>query len=48
MIVTLTNWKRQVGIDQILKFGGYIEKDGLLLQDFMKLIKKWKLCTETD
>ena len=38
------NWKRQLGINQILRFGGCRKKDGLLLQDFTKLIKKCKLC----
>ena len=35
-------------INQILRFGGYREKDGLMLQDFTKLIKKCKLYIETD
>ena len=34
------NWKRKLGINQILRFSSYREKDGLLLQGFIEVNKK--------
>ena len=35
----IPDWKRQLGINQILKFGGCRENNRLLLQNFTKLMK---------